>query len=110
MNPALPELPASSWLLENGLKELEVLLRAVVYHPSAPVLITDDERNSRDASVGVGKLLGVARGKIIGRPVDDFAEPVFKPQLLQIWRDVRELGTHEGTLPLVSPDGTVRNV
>jgi PAS domain S-box-containing protein len=71
--------PHVRWLLDHGLRELEVLFRAIVYHPSAPVLITDNEGNSRDASIGAGKLLGVSRDKIIGRPVDDFAEPAFSP-------------------------------
>ena len=60
---------ATRWLLENGPRQLELLFRTVVYQPSAPILITDDDGNSRDASVGLGKLLGLPREKIIGRPV-----------------------------------------
>ena len=67
------ESPATRWLAENGPKELELLFRAIVFHPSAPILIADDDRNYRDASVGAGKLLGLPREKIIGRRVDDFA-------------------------------------
>ena len=61
------------WLLTNGPRELELLLRAIVYYLSAPILIADDEGKSIDASVGVGKLLGRSRNEIIGRHVDDFA-------------------------------------
>src|SRR5438477_1358921 len=74
---------AAGWLEENGARELELLLRVVVYHPSNPVFITDDEGNSRDASVGLGKLLGLSREEIIGRPVDDFAAPGNQPQVSQ---------------------------
>ena len=54
--------PATRWLVENGPRELELLFRAIVYHPSAPILIADNDRNYRDASAGAGKLLGF-RGK-----------------------------------------------
>jgi formate hydrogenlyase transcriptional activator len=64
--------PAASWLVDNGPKELELLFRAIIYHPATPILITDSDRNYREASAGAGKLLGVPRAKIIGRQLDDF--------------------------------------
>jgi len=87
-----------------------LLFRAIVYHPSVPILITDNNGNSRDASVGAGKLLGLPREKIIGRPIDDFAEPGFKPEISQLWKAVQTQGEREGTLQLVGPDGTKREV
>lgn len=57
---------APKWLGENGPKELELLLRAVVYRPSEPILITDDDRHYLEASSGAGKLLRLSREKIIG--------------------------------------------
>jgi formate hydrogenlyase transcriptional activator len=104
------ESTAARWLAENGPRELELLFRAIVYHPSAPILITDDEGNSRDASVGLGKLLGLSREKIIGRPIDDFAQPGFKPQISQLWRALEEQEEQEGTLGLVRPDASLRDV
>jgi formate hydrogenlyase transcriptional activator len=102
--------PAARWLVENGPRELELLFRAIVYHPSAPILIADNDGNSRDASVGVGKLLGLSREKIIGRPVDEFAQPGFKPQISQLWRALQEQGEQAGTLQLVGPDARPRDV
>src|SRR6266436_6549229 len=101
---------ATSWLVENGPKELELLFRAIVYHPSAPILIADNDGSYRDASAGAGKLLGLPREEIIGRQLDDFAVPGFKPQVSQLWRAFLEQGEQEGILQLVGPDGTPRDV
>src|SRR5437868_10055249 len=95
---------AVRWLDENGPRELELLFRAIVYHPSAPILITDDEGKSSDASWGLGKLLGVPREQVIGRRVDDFAQPSSKPQISELWRALQEQGEQEGTLRLVGSD------
>ena len=110
MGSAGSQSPAADWLVENGPRELELLFRAIVYHPSAPILIADDDGNSRDASAGAGKLLGLPREKIIGHQIDDFAAPGFKPQISQLWRAFLEHGEQEGTLQLVGPDGTPREV
>ena len=101
---------AVGWLLENGPRELESLFRAIVCHSSAPILIADNERNCLDASSGAGKLLGLSREKIIGRRMDDFAEPGFKPQISELWRAFLRQGEQEGTLRLAGPDGTLWDV
>jgi formate hydrogenlyase transcriptional activator len=101
---------ANRWLIENGPKELELLFRAIVYHPSAPILIADNDRNYRDASTGASKLLGLSREKIVGRKLDDFTEPSFRPQISQLWRAFLEHGEQEGTLRLASSDGSLREV
>jgi formate hydrogenlyase transcriptional activator len=100
----------ASWLVENGPKELELLFRAIVFHPSTPILLADDERRYRDASVGASKLLGVPREKIIGRSLDDFAAPDVKPEISERWRSFLETGEQEGTLKLVGADGGPREV
>ena len=101
---------AARWLLENGARELESLFRVIVYHPAAPILIADNDRNYREASTGAGRLLGLTREKIIGRKLDDFAEPTFKPQISELWRAFLDNGEQEGTLQLEGPDGNLRAV
>jgi formate hydrogenlyase transcriptional activator len=98
------------WLAENGPKELEQLFRTIVFHPAAPILIADNDRNYREASVGAGKLLGLPREKIIGRSLDDFAAPAIKPVIPERWRTLLKEGEQTGTLQLLSPDGTPREV
>src|ERR1700722_129455 len=101
---------AAGWLVEHGPKELELLFRAIVFHPSTPILITDNDRHYQEASVGASKFLGLPREQIIGRSLDDFAEPTFKPVISERWRAVIEDGQQEGTLPLMGPDGGPREV
>jgi formate hydrogenlyase transcriptional activator len=100
----------TGWLVENGPKELESLFRAIVFQPSVPILIADNDRHSLEASVGASKLLGLPREKIIGRPLDDFAEPSFKPVISQRWQAFLAEGEQKGTLPLVVGDGGPREV
>jgi PAS domain S-box-containing protein len=98
------------WLSENGPKELELLFRAIVFHPSAPILLTDDQRQYRDASVGASRLLGVPREGIIGRSLDDFTAPTFRPAIAERWDAFLQQGEQQGTLPLLGPDGSPREV
>ncbi len=96
---------SEQWLLENGPKELEHLFRAIVFHPATPVLITDDERTSVEVSMGVGKLLGLSREKIIGLKLDDLAAPEIKPAIPQLWNAFLQEGEHEGELMLTRTNG-----
>jgi len=86
------------------------LFRAIVFHPSSSILLTDNERNNREASTGAGRMFGVAREEIIGRRIDDFADPESKPLISELWRSFLRTGQQEGTLRLSGPDGTVWEV
>ena len=100
----------SNWLTEHGPRELELLFRAIVFQPTAPILIADNNRRYQEASIGASKLLGVPREKLIGRSLDDFVAPDLKPVISQRWRDFLEHGEQAGTLQLKGPDGATREV
>lgn len=110
MGSTASELEANTWLLENGPKQLELLFRAIVFQPATPILLADNDRHYREASVGAGVLLGLPREKIIGRSLDDFAEPAMKPVLPELWNEFLEEGEQAGTLRLLGPDGLPREV
>jgi formate hydrogenlyase transcriptional activator len=73
-------------------------------------LLTDNDRQYREASIGASKLLGLPREKIIGKTLDDFAEPTFKAVIPERWSAFLEQGQQEGTLELLGPDGRPRVV
>jgi PAS domain S-box-containing protein len=106
----LSERQRIPWLAQHGLKEIELLLRAVLFHPSAPVLLADDDRRYLEASFGASKLLGRPREKLIGCKLDDFVEPTFKPVIAERWRSFLDKGEQDGSLPLMGADGGLRTV
>jgi formate hydrogenlyase transcriptional activator len=101
---------ANGWLKEHGPKELESLFRAIVFHPSAPILIADNNRQYQEASIGASKLLGLPREKIIGRSLDDFAPPEIQPLISERWQAFLDEGEQQGTLQLLDPEGKPRDV
>jgi formate hydrogenlyase transcriptional activator len=75
MNSAASTHEPSGWLVEDGLRELEQLFRAVLSHQSEPILIVDDSRHCLYASSGAGKLFRLSMGRLIGHRVDDLIAP-----------------------------------
>ena len=110
MYSAASRIQRNRWLTENGPAQLQLLFRAVVFRPTTPILIADNEGRYHAASVGAGRILGVPTDKIIGRRIDDFAQPVFKPNISGLWRAFLADGQQQGKLPLVGADGIVREV
>src|SRR5579871_1752127 len=108
--PLTSQPQAVQWLTENGPKELEMLFRAIIFQPSAPILLADNDRRYQEASVGASKLLGLPREKIIGRSLDEFTEPSFRRVISERWNRFLEEGQQEGTLRLLGSEGVPRNV
>jgi formate hydrogenlyase transcriptional activator len=74
MDSAASEPQMTGWLAENGSKELELLLRAVVVHPPAPLQPAGDDHCLWDAGVGPTKLLRPSPDKIAKTPNGATAE------------------------------------
>jgi PAS domain S-box-containing protein len=110
VNSTVSQPQSTRWLRENGAKELESLFRAIVFHPSASILIADNDRRYQEASIGASRFLGLPRQEIIGRSLDDFAVPAIKPAISERWRAFLEEGEQAGTLQLLGPDGTPGDV
>ena len=110
MSSTASQLQANDWLLEHGPRELEVLFRTIVFQPSTPVLITDNDRKSREASSGASKLLGLPREEIIGRTLDELTEPESRPGISQSWKTFLKDGRPGGILNMVGTDGAPREM
>ena len=110
MQCAVARQSTDNWLISSGLKELELLFGSILYYPSQPLLLTDSDRICLDVSAGACKLLGLTRDKIIGRRIDDFAEPSFRFQMERLWRDFLGRGEQEGVFELAAADGRPRRV
>ncbi len=110
MSSERSQAQTADWLLDRGPRELELLFRAIVFHPSVPILIADNDRKNLDASIGAAKLLGLSRDKIIDKRIDDLAAPGFKPEIASLWSAFLEQGEQNGMLRLAGPDGTLWDV
>ena len=109
MKSTSPE-PTTPWLAENGPRELESLFRAIVFHPAAPILIADDDRCYREASIGASRLLGLPREQIIGRRLEEFAVPAIQSVLSERWQAFLKEGDQIGSFQMPGPDGAEREV
>ncbi len=54
---------ATGWLVENGPRELELLFRAIVFHPAVPILLADDDRHNCEGQRGSQQAPGAPAGK-----------------------------------------------
>ena len=102
MHSAASEHETSSCLVNDGLNELELLLRAVVCHQSESILIVDNDRCCVDASAGASQL-----SVILG--LSDFSTFGQCPETLQ--DAPRGRGIAEGQLAVQAPEtsGMLRN-
>ncbi len=90
----------TEWLELHGPKALEQLIRAIVFHPAAPVLIADPEGHYQAAGVGSKATLSLDADTLTDLQSTD---------LPKIWQAFLNNGTNEGTLKLPSPSGEYRN-
>ncbi len=96
MQPVRAQAIRNHWLAENGPRELELLFRAIIYHPSAPILVTDGEGTSQELSVGARRLFGVPREQIVGRRLEDLAVESGKEEVRRLWAGLKGVGHQKG--------------
>jgi formate hydrogenlyase transcriptional activator len=96
--PVTCQPQSGPWLSNAGMKQLELLFQAIVFQSAEVILIADNDRTYRDASCGAGRLFGLPRNELIGRRLDDFAEPGSSTQIEQLWRAFLQRGDQRGTL------------
>jgi formate hydrogenlyase transcriptional activator len=110
MQPVCAQTASHQWLLEKGPQELELLFRAIVYHPSIPILVTDGEGTSQDASAGVRRLFGVPRERVVGRRVNELTTESAKGEFDRLWAVLDEIGYHDGIVDVQGPNGVTKQV
>ena len=79
-------------------------------HLPDAVLITGDDRRCCDANLAASRLLGVPREDIVGRRIDDLAEPMAGFDWEKAWRTFLRHGVQAGVLLIRRADGEVRTV
>ena len=95
---------------EHGPRELQLLLRAIVFHPSAPLLVTDDRGTTVDASVGAARLLGIPRDRLVGVNLDELIPPPFRPEISELYRSLQDQGERQGSMRVLGADAIPREV
>lgn len=110
MQPVSARSVSCEWLHENGPREVELLFRAIIYHPAASVLSTDGEGTLLDVSTGASRFLGLPRDRLAGHPLSEFTAVTAKEELRRLWPILKQSGQQEGTLQLLRRDGQVIRV
>ncbi len=91
-----------------GLGNIE-LASAIERLPDA-VLIADDERHYVHANPAACVLFGLQREDLIGRRIEQFAEPQYREAIAEHWATFLTVGVQAGPFRLLRPDGEVREV
>ncbi len=100
----------STWLAIHGPPQIELLLRALVFHRAVPILLTDTQGTNLDVSAGAAKLLGLPRRDVVGRGLEDFSHPAFKPVVSELWREFLQDSQQHGRLEMVDARGAALEV
>jgi len=100
----------TSWLAIHGPPQIELLLRALVFHRAVPILLTDTQGTNLDVSSGAAKLLGLPRRDVVGRGLEDFSHPAFKPVVSELWREFLKDSQQHGRLEMMDASGAAFEV
>jgi DNA-binding CsgD family transcriptional regulator len=89
----MPEAPAA---------EAELAADRVAGSPKA-LLVVDDDCICVEASLGACRMLGSARGELVGREVEMLLEPESRERFGHVWRAFRSSGGHAEPFALEAP-------
>ncbi len=89
---------------QGQLRESRQLLRAIFDGAMDAIVLADDEGIYLDANPAACKLFGLPREQLLGRRLDDFAQPGFDGRAG--FRELLSLGHMAGRFPLRRLDGT----
>ena len=91
----------TQWLVEQGPKLLEQLIRAIVFHPAAPVLLADQSGFYQPVGLGSKTVLSLAGEKFEDQEI---------PDLPKIWHEFLDNGIDAGIISLPDPSGNNRSL
>ena len=92
----------------EALQESAQRLRAVFDNVLDAILITNDHQEYLDSNPAACKLLGVARGTLLGSRLEDFVPEGEREASRTAWREFLEQGRMEGEFRLRRADGQIR--
>jgi DNA-binding CsgD family transcriptional regulator len=70
---------------------------------SKAMLVVDDDCVCVEASLGACRMLGAARGDLVGRPVEELLEPESRQRFGHVWLAFRDDGGHAEPFALEAP-------
>ncbi len=102
------DAPPARWTEPTAKDGRDALFRAVFESASDAILMADDARRFVDANAAACELLGVTRGALLGRTIEEFAAPSF--DVSGTWAGFVANDALEGEFPLQRSDGERRLV
>jgi PAS domain S-box-containing protein len=95
---------------EEAVRERDELLRAVFERSTDAIFIADASRRCIDSNPAAVELLGLSRGQIMERRIDDIFASGASDASRDLWADFIARGEQRGELTLLRPDGKARQV
>ncbi len=103
MSSAVEALKSTTWFVERGLRQLEWMVQAIAYRPSAPVPIAEYERKQQ--STARARALSSSHGE--GR-LDEMLSPFAPSDTATLWKGILNRGAQSSKLQIAREEGLRR--